>query len=805
MRLIKYLLDISVGNRNRMLEVSIGHLNANEFFCLFVELLSACFRFFAVAKMVQAFRHGIAGLADGAVGIVGEVSPAFQFAAAASFGQVGALGRYGYQFDEAQEAVLKYGTESERVAVIAEVVGSKVEGMNAALAATPYGRIVQANNAFGDLKETLGRIAAPAMTAVDNIARITIAIAGVGKGVATIKSLTVATRAAAIAQKALNSAMKKNVFIAIASAVAVLAAVLIEMARANKTAAQVEEEFAEATRASRQAFEDETTELQQLIAKLQDETTSRLEHIEAIETIKAKYPDLVKMYIDEQGRITDLISMQKDLNRLRAAESYQNEEDRLDEYKRKLADFQKMDYWNQQGTSWAPGLLNTPIKDLEADRKWWETDERFVKRSINLWEKRVAAQQRVVDANRRTQWLARLDDTPLEQLRAMQREYDNYEERYGEMGEADRRALADITAAINKKAAAEQGAAAWQTISYANLGKAINDQKRKVEGLIGVDDVAATAEKATLDAMIARYNALAQAYGLANNQARPATQNAKDVAARIPVEIIPTLKPIEPGQLQPLVQTLGMYDRQLQRLQQQRLDASKEQLPAIDAEIARVRRLRDEFEGVTAEVRELAAMPKFTDAWGGIKGIGNSIRDITDALTESEDAWTTITGLVDGFIGLFQGFEQVIGIINAISAATATMAATKSAASTQVAAANSLEATSNTAVAATGAASAMANIPWVGPALAIAAVAAVLASLANLPKFANGGVVYGPTLGLIGEYGGASSNPEVIAPLSRLRSLIGGDSGVSEVRFRIEGRELVGISKKQNKLDRRTI
>ena len=303
--------------------------------------------------------------------------------------------------------------------------------------------------------------------------------------------------------------------------------------------------------------------------------------------------------------------------------------------------------------------------------------------------------------------------------------------------------------------------------------------------------------------MTARYNALAKAYGLANNQARPATQNAQDVAARIPVEIIPNLKPIPPGQLQPLVQTLGMYDRQLQRLQQQRLDASKEQLPAIDAEIARVRRLRDEFEGVTEEVQELAAtpMPKFSDAWGGIKGIGNSIRDITSALTESEDAWTTITGLIDGFISLFQSFEQVVEIINAVSAATETMAATKTAASTQVAAANSLEATTNTAVAATGAASAMANIPWVGPALAIAAVAAVLASLMSLPKFANGGLVYGPTLGLMGEYGGASSNPEVIAPLNRLRALLGaGGGGRTEVEFHIKGRELVGIMNKQNNI-----
>ena len=129
----------------------------------------------------------------------------------------------------------------------------------------------------------------------------------------------------------------------------------------------------------------------------------------------------------------------------------------------------------------------------------------------------------------------------------------------------------------------------------------------------------------------------------------------------------------------------------------------------------------------------------------------------------------------------------------------------KTSASAAVTSSNAAEATSNAAVAATGAASSVSSIPIVGPALAIAAVAAVLASLANLPKFANGGIVYGPTLGMMGEYGGASSNPEVIAPLSKLRNLIGNNGGgIGEVRFRIEGRELVGISKKQNNIDRRT-
>ena len=118
----------------------------------------------------------------------------------------------------------------------------------------------------------------------------------------------------------------------------------------------------------------------------------------------------------------------------------------------------------------------------------------------------------------------------------------------------------------------------------------------------------------------------------------------------------------------------------------------------------------------------------------------------------------------------------------------------------------STQATANTTVAATGAAASMSSIPIVGPILAIAAVASVLAALANLPKFAYGGIAYGPTLGLFGEYSGAINNPEVVAPLNRLRQLIqpadGGNGG--NVVFRIEGRTLVGILERDNNLIRRS-
>lgn len=701
-------------------------------------------------------------------------------------GQTGALSRYGYTFTEAQEQILKFGTEEERAATLAEVVEQSVGGMNEALAATPYGRIVQANNAFGDLKETIGQIMAPAMNVVDGIARITIAIAGVGKGVATIKglvasikSMTVATRTATAAQHGLNAAMKANIFIAVASAVAALIAVVVKLARESREAGKASDELAEATEAVKGAVGQAKAELDTAVSDLERLMKQGKDTTKAVQELNEKYGESFGYYST-------------------AAEWY-------DILTKKSKIYCEQVRYEAKAKALSSQIVNLEIENDEKKRRRKEIESRpFTKAEAREFKE-----------------LGKEIEENTEKIKVLKSEQEKA------FNNANR-----IAAELENSLKGNNEQINWQKMSYADLGKAISDQKKKVEGLIGVNDVAAKAEKATLDAMTARYNALAKAYGLAANQSGKAAQNAEIVGARAKLELIPELKPIEPGQLQEIAPTLAMYNAQIQQLQQMRLHATKEQLPAIDAEIARVKQLRDEFEGVTAEVQELAAtpMPKFSDAWSGIKGIGNSIRDITDALTESEDAWTTITGLVDGFIGLFQGIQQVVEIINTVTAATEAMGAAKAASSAQVVAGNTaeaasegmaatakvtatgekvaadaIEATANTAVAATGAASAMASIPYVGPILAIAAVAAVLASLASLPKFADGGLVYGPTLGLMGEYSGASSNPEVIAPLNKLRALIGeGGGGKSEVKFRIEGRELVGILNKQNNIYQRS-
>jgi len=94
--------------------------------------------------------------------------------------------------------------------------------------------------------------------------------------------------------------------------------------------------------------------------------------------------------------------------------------------------------------------------------------------------------------------------------------------------------------------------------------------------------------------------------------------------------------------------------------------------------------------------------------------------------------------------------------------------------------------------------------------IGIAAVAAGFALKASMNKkqntgakeFANGGIISGPTYGLMGEYPGAASNPEVVAPLDKLKSLIGGAGGTLEAR--ISGNDLLILMNKAGRNNQNT-
>jgi len=75
------------------------------------------------------------------------------------------------------------------------------------------------------------------------------------------------------------------------------------------------------------------------------------------------------------------------------------------------------------------------------------------------------------------------------------------------------------------------------------------------------------------------------------------------------------------------------------------------------------------------------------------------------------------------------------------------------------------------------------------PAFALAGLSALDALLANIPALAEGGLAYGPTLAMVGDNRGANVDPEIIAPLSKLKDLIGGNA--IQVYGRISGDDIV--------------
>lgn len=93
--------------------------------------------------------------------------------------------------------------------------------------------------------------------------------------------------------------------------------------------------------------------------------------------------------------------------------------------------------------------------------------------------------------------------------------------------------------------------------------------------------------------------------------------------------------------------------------------------------------------------------------------------------------------------------------------------------------------------------------PWVAIAAGAAAIAAGAAfvSLANKPvKLAKGGLAYGPTLAVVGDNPNAMSDPEVVAPLSKLRSMIGGQQLelVGGVTFELRGDTARAVLNREN-------
>lgn len=771
-------------------------------------------------------------------------------------GQTEALSRYGYKFDEAQKHILQYGTEAERAAVLVDVVSESVGGMNEALAQTPAGRMQQLANSFGDMKERLGQAVQSMMPFVSGFNTLAQGILTVTKLATAFKALANSTALAkvqsiamAVAQKtqaaaarllgvsetaaatatgvlktqiiALQAAMTMGLSLAITGIIELISRLIGRSREATDAiggTTDAVEEADDAYLAFRDTTRDAGSEINVYKAKLEDIIKHHKNDAQMVEELNGKYGESFGYYNDAATWYDILVA-------------------KSEAYCRQLG-------------------YEAQAKVIAAKKAEKEMELEAVRKKMKGMEKDGTAQEKhfgfVHDAdNKIAGWGTEYRDT--DAYAGLKGQNADLEKDISELDGQFQTCTDNMIAAQKELRSGMENtsvAAGWEEMSLAQLTKAIQEQKGVVESLAGVDEKQAAAESRLLRQMESRKKSLEGRYGLGNGSSG-SKKNEFDGSAFI--ENATTYNE--------LGNNIKYYQRELENTNlaeksniaviNQKIAALKKAQKAIELLSGDVEKKLDiklkpdtgqtvqEFESVLKDIQE--GITTEIDSIIGPMGTGLDMELELTLATKVEGAefakqqiqtlqkmLAVATGdqkkAVQDAIGYWsqfsatqaetktkgEGVAESLGAIGSlvgtlsgeVEGSTAGWLAWGSQVLSSVAEAIpklvSL-ATANTAVAATGAAASVANIPYVGWIMAGAAALGLAATLASIPKFADGGIAYGPTLGIFGEYAGASNNPEVVAPLDKLKDLLGADngSGAEKVEFSIRGDRLVAMVDKR--------
>lgn len=216
--------------------------------------------------------------------------------------------------------------------------------------------------------------------------------------------------------------------------------------------------------------------------------------------------------------------------------------------------------------------------------------------------------------------------------------------------------------------------------------------------------------------------------------------------------------------------------------------------------LERLKRQADDFRAKMSEAMDPAAISKYATALAGVEkemaGLTNlesgldKVKKLTESIAES-----VRTSIVAATSTLFSGLGEAIGgggmesfnkmLIGLMDTLISLGSAFIAAGISSDAFKKSLLSNPIAAIAA-------------GAALVATATSAKMA-LTKATNFADGGIVYGETFARVGEYPGASSNPEVIAPLNKLKGLISEGGSGGRVEFVIKGDTLQGVLNNNNR------
>lgn len=621
-------------------------------------------------------------------------------------GQTSALTRVGITFSKAQENMMKHGNESERAAMLAQIITDNVGEMNKALAATPTGQMKQLENNLGDVKEKLGGMIQGAMPFITTSNAVMLCVINTTKLAVTLKGLG----AAFVRVTGLS-----RVFAAVQAACSAAVTTLGNVSKAAGT---------------------------KLVAMGVSASTARA----AVIGLNAAMGGIAT------GGLALLISGLTSLcTKTSEAKS-----------KMKSLSDDSMWLWNERYD--APRRKSSG--DLETDLQASLARLKKYRAAMKEYEKRTFSTKRRRDKD------GRLLRSELERA---QENLDSLTELYNNEYSKYRKLKAQLQQRNEEEAAAAEAAA-----------KAAKDARKKTK----------TAPKAPV-----------------NPFAAPSTLHT----AKQYTDTIAALKELQQTSDLSMYADLGKRIDLLERLlkaYQRGTPLSKEQLRVIDP-VVREAIQKDSADDFFKSLRPKSTkkikaepMPKLSEkvkhdsledltdamgkiqlAWTAISSVSSGMDSITDAINGNGNAWKKLSGIVGGTLRIFQAVATVMGILNPLINTNNTLTATGTGIKIADTAATNTKANEEVKDAAAGALAANSSIPFAGIAIGLAAVAAIVAALTSLPKFAKGGLAFGPTLGIFGEYSGASNNPEVVAPLSRIKEFIQPQGG-GVLTARISGRDI---------------
>lgn len=683
-------------------------------------------------------------------------------------GQVSALTRVGITFDEAEEKVLKYGTESERAAMLAQVITNNVGEMNAQLGATDVGKQVQLEAKLGDVQDKLGELVSGTLPFVNMAAEATKAVGSVATLVTGIKTLSTTVYAGAKAWAVSTGAMIKNKVAALATAAAQKAVTsattiwtgvqkILNLVLTMNPIGLIITAIGALVTAIIAAYNN-CEGFRQIVDKVWEAIKPLANAImnglaKAFEWLVEKCKEAWEWLKNILGLGGKKVEVAVEVSKPKAAPAMD-----LGETKAKYANY----------TPTTTGGATTP----KVETPVWDDNASTLKAITgNI--------QILTD---------KLQTASVEEAAIINQQIAHW------------KAKADAIEDAGK--AAENNTPLWKEDAAT-----LQDINGNIQILTDKLQTATVEEAALINQQIEAWNAKADAI----QNAGKASQSA-----------VPAWK-AEASTLKDISANIQILNSQLETATIEEAALINKQIAAWNAKADAIRNA-----GKEAEKTAMSTSDGLLKGWGAIKGIGNSVQSITDALKGNGNAWQMVVGIVDGFIGLYEGIQTIIGIINLLTAASAAHATTKgveaaaetteagvraAAATTNAATsaativANKLEAASFKELAAAEYMAAHAYIPFAGYGIAAGFTAAMIATVtaAGIPMLADGGLASGPTLAMVGEYAGASGNPEVIAPLDKLRGMLAEPAGFDfgKVEFKIKGRTLVGLIEKEYNITKR--